>query len=72
MECNRCVDILTILGEFISSVELIRGTDQMGDAVVLQQPDVVVHGAILININFYNLEKGENKNNQKNFLCISG
>ena len=39
--------MFTTFSELLCLVELVRGADQVGHLVVLQQLDVVVHGTIL-------------------------
>ena len=39
--------IITIFGELLGLVLLVGGADQVGDLVLLQETDVVVHGAVL-------------------------
>ena len=39
--------LITIFGELLGLVLLVGGADQVGDLVLLQQLDVVVHGPVL-------------------------
>ena len=40
-------DFDLLLLQLLRVVELVRGTDQVGDLVLLEQADVVVHGPVL-------------------------
>ena len=40
-------DFDLLLLQLLRVVELVRGTDQVGDLVLLEEADVVVHGAVL-------------------------
>ena len=42
-----CGGFITTFGELLSPVELVGGAHQVGDLVLLQQLDVVVHGPVL-------------------------
>ena len=42
-----CGGFITTFGELLSPVELVSGAHQVGDLVLLQQLDVVVHGPVL-------------------------
>ena len=39
--------LITIFGELLGLVLLVGGADQVGDLVLLQKLDVVVHGPVL-------------------------
>ena len=49
-----CGGFITTFGELLSPVELVSGAHQVGDLVLLQQLDVVVHGPVLENTIFVN------------------
>ena len=55
-----CGVFITTFGELLSPVELVSGAHEVGDLVLLQQLDVVVHGPVLeitIFVNPYQVTK---------------